>query len=128
MKEKKIFLVALAVIMLVILGANTVFATGTQQIVINPTSTNNNVADNNTVNTAVNNTTNTTNTATNNTVNLVSVPSTTNTSKNNTSVYNNTNTTNLPKTGANDYIIVAVIAVLGVSAIFAYKKVREYNV
>lgn len=127
MKEKKIFLVALAVIMLVILGANTVFATG---VVINlPTSNNavtsnntveaNNVVSNNTANNAVNIASGTNNVA-NNTTNISTISSYNNTNKN--------NTTNLPKTGANDYIVIALIAVVGVSAIYAYKKVREYNV
>lgn len=49
----------------------------------------------------------------------------------NTSIYNNTtNTTkeNLPNTGLENTLpIVALITVAGISAIFAYKKVREYS-
>ena len=55
-----------------------------------------------------------------------------NTPKNNTpvnsSVYNNNNNSNLPKTGIEDSIPVAMLVVIfGISAIYAYKKVKEYN-
>lgn len=49
-----------------------------------------------------------------------------NTNKNNnSSVYNNTN---LPKTGIEDSIPVAVLVVIfGISAVYAYKKIKEYR-
>lgn len=52
-----------------------------------------------------------------------------NTPKNNTSVYNNNNTnTNLPKTGIEDSIPVAMLVVVfGVSAVYAYKKISDYR-
>ncbi len=119
MKEKKIILIALAIIMLVIIGANTAFATNVP-IVIQPSNNTaqetNNVANNTATNNVVGN-----NTTNNTTTNIIS-------GTNNTSRYNNTNTTNLPKTGANDYAIFAIIAVCAVSAIYAYKKIRDYNV
>lgn len=53
-----------------------------------------------------------------------------NTSSNNTnnsSVYNNTNN-NLPKTGIEDSIpVAALVVVFGVSAVYAYKKIKEYK-
>lgn len=119
MKEKKIILIALAIIMLVIIGANTAFATNVP-IVIQPSNNTaqetNNVDNNTATNNVVGN-----NTTNNTTTNIIS-------GTNNTSRYNNTNTTNLPKTGANDYAIFAIIAVCAVSAIYAYKKIRDYNV
>lgn len=49
-----------------------------------------------------------------------------NTNTNNTSIYNNTN--NLPKTGIEDSIPVALLAVVfGISAVYAYRKIKEYN-
>ena len=50
----------------------------------------------------------------------------------NTSIYNNTTTNNekeaLPKTGLEDTIpMIGLISVAGISAIFAFKKVREYS-
>lgn len=89
-------------------------------------------ADNNTTssiiiptNTITSNTTTETTTTTNttNTTNTTPV-ATTNTTK---SVYNNTTST-LPKTGENDiYVVTALILVCGISAIYAYKKIRDYN-
>lgn len=70
---------------------------------------------NNTNNTNTNNTnTNNTNTNTNNTNNT-----------NNSSIYNNTN---LPKTGIEDSIPVAILVVVfGISAVYAYRKIKEYR-
>lgn len=46
---------------------------------------------------------------------------------NNSSVYNNTNN-NLPKTGIEDSIpVAALVVVFGVSAVYAYKKIKEYK-
>ena len=45
----------------------------------------------------------------------------------NTSSYNNTNTT-LPQTGIEDFSLWMIIPVCLASAIFAYKKIRDYNV
>lgn len=67
-----------------------------------------------------NNATNNTNKSANNTNNAVN-----NTNK--SSVYNNTNT-NLPKTGIEDSIPVAILVVVfGISAVYAYKKVNDYK-
>ncbi len=48
---------------------------------------------------------------------------------NNTSTYNNTTTTSsgLPYTGTNSKVIL-LVAAFGISAIYAYKKVSDYNV
>ena len=60
---------------------------------------------NNTNNSVNNNVNNTVNNAVNNKVN---------------------NTTSIPNTGV-DYSVVFIIAVCGISAIYAYKKIRNYN-
>lgn len=40
----------------------------------------------------------------------------------------NTNNTTLPKTGANENMLIVLISVCVISSIYAYKKVKEYNV
>lgn len=73
----------------------------------------NNTTSNNTSNNNTNNT-NTNNTNTNNTSNV-----------NSSSIYNNTN---LPHTGIEDSVpAVALIVVFGISAIYAYKKIKDYR-
>ena len=39
---------------------------------------------------------------------------------------NSTNTTTIPYTGVN-YSVIVVIAICGISTIYAYKKIRDYN-
>ena len=74
----------------------------------------------NTNNANTNSAANNTNRAANNTNNVAN-----NTNK--SSVYNNTNT-NLPKTGIEDSIPVAMLVVVfGISAVYAYKKVNDYK-
>lgn len=92
---------------------------------LNATNTSSNTATSNTStnltssNTSTNVSTNTANTTKVNTVNT--------TNKTNTSSYNNT-TTNLPSTGLQDSMpIVVLVVVLGISAVYAYKKVKDYK-
>lgn len=122
MKGKKLVLSIIAIIALVILNTSSVFAANDNLIVIGSPTTNtaNTVANtaNNVVNSVSNNVVN--NTA-NNTANSIN-----NTAKNNTSVYNNTST--LPKTGDDNFTVFFIIAICGISAIYAYKKIRDYNV
>ena len=59
----------------------------------------------------------TNNTNTNNNINT----------NNNTNTNTNTNKTAMPNTGV-DYSVVFIIAVCGISAVYAYKKIRDYNV
>lgn len=73
------------------------------------------------------------NTPTNNTPANNTPTNNTNANKNNTnksnnsSVYNNTNT-NLPKTGIEDSIPVAMLVIVfGISAVYAYKKITDYR-
>ena len=86
---------------------------------------NNSNSSNNSSNTAntnsSNNTANTNSNNTNNTNNSANMSNNTN----NSSVYNNTS---LPKTGAADSIPVAMLVVVfGISAVYAFKKVRDYK-
>lgn len=68
---------------------------------------------------------NSTNTNTNSANNTNSTNRNNTTSANNSSIYNNTN---LPKTGIEDSIPVAMLVmVFGISAIYAYKKIKEYR-
>lgn len=73
-----------------------------------------------------NNTNTNTNTNTNGTNTNTNKTNTNNTNKTNTSsIYNNTN---LPKTGIEDSIPVAMLVVVfGISAVYAYKKIKEYR-
>lgn len=61
----------------------------------------------------------------NNVPNIVS-----NTTSNNTSYRTNTNTnTTLPKTGVTDgYVVAILVTVCAISAIYAYRKIRDYNI
>lgn len=97
--------------------------------------TNVNAADNNGFNdltgTLTNNGTNSsgnTNNGTNSnaaTNNSNSANNATNKNANNSSIYNNTN---LPKTGIEDSIPVAMLVVIfGISAVYAYKKIKDYK-
>lgn len=74
---------------------------------------------------------------TNNTMNNIEVKDNTNTNTNtnvnvntNTNVKENTNASNAEEhaDAGVDYSIVFIIAVCGISAIYAYKKIRDYNV
>lgn len=124
MKKTKIVSVILIIMIVasMIFTAKNVFAatdltdslTGSSS---NNNTTDNNVVDNNTTgNNLVLNNTNTNNTTGNNTV----------LKTNNTSSYNNN--TSLPKTGVADSMPVVMIAVvLGISGIYAYKKMQEYK-
>ena len=92
-------------VVLILLGTTVVFATNDNTIVITddeqqpvPSPTEN------------------TNTNTNTNINI-----NTNT---NTSTYTNSN---LPQTGENDYIVILTIAVFAISAVYAYKKIRDYK-
>ena len=86
---------------------------------------NNSNSSNNSSNTAnTNSSNNTANTNSNNTNNTNNSSNITN-NTNNSSVYNNTS---LPKTGAADSIPVAMLVVVFViSAVYAFKKVRDYR-
>ena len=122
MKKTKIVSVVLVTMILVaiVFTANSVFAAEdlTGSLLGNSTTNNttNNTVDNSTNNTTLNTTNSTVNKTTNNTAVLTT---------NNTSTYNNTS---LPKTGVADSMPVAIlVVVLGISGLYAYKKMQEYK-
>lgn len=118
----KLFSILLISVMVVMFSTN-VFAADdanfTELTVSNGTNTGNtgnsgNTAGNSTGNNTGNNTGNTNNTNANR-----------NNTNNNSSIYNNTN---LPKTGIEDSIPVAMLVVVfGISAVYAYKKIKDYR-
>lgn len=76
-------------------------------------------------NTPNNTSNNTVNNIGNNTVNNTSNNTTNNTSNN--AINNKVNNTKLPQTGIEDYSVGIMIIICIASAIYAYKKVRDYN-
>ena len=126
MKNKKVLLISIVLILLVLLEASNVFAID----ITNQT----NQGGNNTVqntNTPANNTITNTNTNTNNSISNSSY-NTSNTANRITNTSNKTNTNSsssgkLPKAGSDPTIIFAILG-LTISAIYAYKKVSDYNI
>lgn len=117
----KLFSILLISVMIMMFTTNVLAADdGFQQLTI----------DNNTTNNTSNNTNNNTNSSTNNTSNNTSNNTNNNTNSNrnntnNSSIYNNTN---LPKTGIEDSVPVAMLVVIfGISAVYAYKKIKDYR-
>lgn len=109
-KELIICVVTLAILVLSIV--TDVFASDIMDTLGNNSATNNNISQivdrsNNTAN-------NTTNNTTNNVVNKTN------------NIANNTNKTTMPDTGV-DYSILLIVAVCGISAIYAYKKISDYK-
>ena len=71
--------------------------------------------------------TNTQNDTVTNIPNVINTTTNTNTNTN-TSYRTNTNTETLPKTGVTDgYVVAILVTVCAISAIYAYKKIRDYN-
>ena len=69
--------------------------------------------------------TNNSNTNTNTNSSNTNRTNTNRTNTNNSSTYNNTN---LPKTGVESSIpVVALVVIFGVSAVYAYKKIKDYK-
>ena len=124
---KELIICIIAIVALVLVLTINVFATtpSLNDLLSDANATNefntipedNNTTGNNTAN-------NTTNNTANNTANNVSNNATTNNNvaKNNT----NRNNTTIPEAGL-DQSIVFMIAIFGISAIYAYKKIRDYK-
>lgn len=97
------------------------------------TADNTNAAATNTNTANVNNSINTSNVAapTTNTNNTNKNTNTNTNNTNNASTYNNANTvkntTKLPRTGSNNSKAILLIVVFAISAVYAYKKVSDYN-
>lgn len=116
----KLFSILLISVMVMMFSTNVLAADNDTNGFSDLTNTINNTNTDNANNTNTNNAntnTNNTNTNTNNTNNTNKT--------NNSSVYNNTN---LPSTGIEDSIPVALLVVVfGISAVYAYKKIKEYR-
>lgn len=115
-KSKLVSLILIAIVSITVLFmTKDVYAALdlTDSVLNNTTATNNTSTDtgNNILNNTTNNTTN----------NLVLTT-------NNTSTINNESNTSLPKTGIADSMPVAIlVVVLGISGVYAYRKMQEYR-
>ena len=68
------------------------------------------------------------NTNTNTNTNGSNISTNTNNSSNNSARrYNNTNTSSVPQTGIEDYNIGILLIIAVASAMYAYKKIKDYN-
>lgn len=114
MKNKSMVLVGIIIALIIMLFSNVVFADAT--IIIGGNTTQNTQTENTVQNTTTNTTTNTTQT-----------PSTT---TNVSTTTNRVNTTEkLPQTGVTDgYVVAILVVVCAISAIYAYRKIRDYNI
>lgn len=123
MTNLKKLLVVLLIAVVMIGVSNVVLATEADEnnVTFIPDEEGNNTANNTNTpdtNSLFNNNNTNTNTNTNRTNNT--------TNNTNSSQYNNSN---LPKAGSSDGItIMVVVAVFGISALYAYKKIRDYNI
>lgn len=116
MKNKSMMvIIGIILALIIILCSDTVFANAT--IIIGGNTTANTTTGNVTENT----TANVQNTVANTTANITSIPSTT------TNRVNTTQT--LPQTGVTDgYVVAILVIVCAISAIYAYRKIRDYNI
>lgn len=132
LKKEKI-LVSLVVITLITLVFGSIYSLATTPLIQGNSSSDENTtgAVNNTVENTTNNTANNTNNSVGSSIvgSAVSNNSnnTANNATNNRSNNTSTNSSKLPYAGTNSSIVFVVIA-LAVSALYAYKKVSDYNV
>ncbi len=119
-KTKELIICIISIIALILAVTTTVFATeDLNSLMGNATNTENN--DFQQIEDTTNNTNNNNNTNTNTNTNASATTNNTNTNSN----VNKTAT--IPYTGI-DYSVLLIIAICGVSAVYAYKKIRDYNV
>ena len=112
MKPSSKLIIGIVLALMIIVNATVVFASNEAPAII--------IGGNTTENT----TSNTENTTPQNTTTQNYTPLNTSTT------YNTTNTTNtLPKTGVTDgYVVAILMVVCAISAIYAYRKIRDYNI
>ncbi len=120
----KLFSILLITVMVMMFNTNVLAADNTfNELPLTSANNTNTNSDNNTNTNNTNTNTNRSNTNTNNT--NTNTNNTNKSNTNNSSIYNNTN---LPKTGIEDSIPVAMLVVVfGISAVYAYKKIRDYK-
>lgn len=140
-EKSKILLSFIAVVLMIVLFGN-IYSLATEENATNTvtiTATTDTTGATNTNNTSNTNTnTNSANLTANNVVNTPNVSASANNTTNNkvnntannTSTYNNTNSvsnsSNLPYTGTNSKAMLLIV-VFAISAVYAYKKVSDYN-
>lgn len=117
MMKNDLKLVIITFLTILIIACSTVVFADNSPIILQPT-TNQEVTSNNEIqNTVQNEVKNETQNAT--TYNSVNTSATYNTNKNDT----------LPKTGVTDgYVVAILVTVCALSAIYAYRKIRDYNI
>ena len=119
MRELKKILIVLLIALLMVGLSNATFATDDDNVTMIPDEGQNNATGN--TNSLFNNAN--TNANTNRNANSTNTNITANT---NSSQYNNTN---LPDAGSTDEMtIIFIVAIFGISALYAYKKIKDYNI
>ena len=122
-KTKELIIMTITVALLILAITTNVFATGAQDL-------NSLLGDNNTNSSNEYNEISDTNTNVNSTLNDTTndnAAGTLNDSSNNDVDNNNLEETTIPYTGVNSSLVV-IIAICGISSLYAYKKIRDYNV
>ena len=122
-RTKEIIVCVITLIVLVLSMVTNVFATGIMDALSN-NSNNSNSSNSNSLNGQATN-----NSATNTQVDAIASQNNNNNTNRNTNTNANTNKNNvtaIPNTGV-DYSALVIIAICGVSAIYAYKKIRDYK-
>ncbi len=120
LKKRDLIICLIGIIMILIFGLN-VISNASSSITYN-------WGDNNTNSNSIINQISLTNTSsTNNSEGNISTENTNNTTRTNNATTTNNNSVSMPNTGLEDLPWV-VIAICGISAVFAYKKIKEYNI
>lgn len=116
MKRSSKLIIGIVLALIIIANASVVFASNEAPAII--------IGGNTTGNTTENTASNVENTTPKNTTTQNYTPLNTST------IYNTTNTTStLPKTGVTDgYVVAILMVVCAISAIYAYRKIRNYNI
>lgn len=121
-KTKELIICLISIIFLILTLVTDVFASDLNSLLGDGNNSSLNYSDIPSIDNNTNNTTNNLNNTNNTTNNL----NNTNSNRNNNTNSNRNNTTTIPNTGV-DYSVVFIIAICGISAIYAYKKIRDYN-
>ncbi len=121
----KVFSILVLSVMVILMTTTVNAADGFQDMTgsLLGNNTSNNAGTGNTNNAGTGNTGNSTNTG--NSANRANTNSTNRANTNSSSTYNSTN---LPKTGIGDSLpIAALVVIFGISAVYAYKKIKDYR-
>ncbi len=123
----KVFLSLVLSVMIIFIATSVNAEDGFNDITEQLLSGNSSSSSTNTDNSSSTNSTNTTNTTNTNSSSLNNITNT-NTSSNNTNNSSVYNSTSLPDTGIGDTLpIAALVLIFGISAVYAYKKIKDYK-